>query len=520
MLSIRVRLLAFLIDLSLGHILFYCQPDFFSRLYPSFLVGENNMLFMLLIPTFIIRFYGTLLGGVSPGQWLCSLEVRPEGGRGRLLGGVRVFSEIAGIPLFFIFQWPLLWGRETLGERVSGTRLHLQPQASLPFQLLMVTIFGIISLLVPIFQYFIFSDQLDISFFRQGLNPTDFSKSATVNIYSSNRFGFQTRSILNEERFILLPDFEVIKIKNKKKIRPFLIIYDRHNKKMGQFKLDRKVDFLSILEKGRWGNPLFQHDYPLIGKLLNRDRQAYRRMPYLEKYDGNPLIDVKTQKEIEFFIEEVFSTKIPKIWFHLITRGPFVRGYWKVKESLLNLVPSEVQSKIFLFSFGDQKFLRFRQIYSMLEYPLRDTYMPIGTKNAMIFHIMWEDGSQKMNDIFLKKFFYSTKWYFDFDNVFSFPVDENRLTPFHIIDYFTLRNINENQRKALENHLIKFCYFVSKEAVLTGDRRLEALLLNIFDRYRFVAQTEYLGVRKEFILQLNAIQKALKLQEREFFERR
>ena len=520
MLSIRVRLLAFLIDLSLGHILFYINSDFFYQLNPSFLSQENHFiaaaLVMLLIPTFIIRFYGTLLGSLSPGQWLCSLSVSVRGVRARLLGAIRVFSEILTIPLFFIFQLPLLWGQKSLGERLSGTRLYCH-SVSASFQFLMVIVFMVVSLLLPMFQYFIFSDKLQVSFSRQELQPVSFQENRSANIYSSNRFNFQTRSILDEGRFILLPDFEVIKIKNRKKISPILIIYDSHNKKIGQLKLDRKFDLLSTLEKARWGNPLFRYNYPQINHLLESNRQNYERMQYLEKYDGNPLIPIKTQKEIEFFMGEVFGTNVSKMWIHLITKGPFVKGYWKVKKDFLDLVQWEVRPEVYLRSLGEQSFLHFNQVYSFLEYPLRDTYIPMGTNNGIIFHTMWEEGAEDAKEKFFKKFFYSAKWYFDFEGVFSFPTDGNRLTPFHIIDYFVEKDIGEGQRKILENYLLKFCHTVSRKSVVEKDRKLEALLLSIFDRYRFVAQTEYLGVRKEFVSQLNSIYRALKLRESDFF---
>ena len=476
---------------------------------------------MLLVPTFLVRFYGTLLLGVSPGQRLCSLEVVGGGIRARLLGAVRVSSEIVGIPLFFIFQFPLVWGQKSWGERISGTHIVLKSQVSLPVQLLMVTTFIVISLLIPLLKYFTFSERLEVSFFRQGVRIAGSSGNVPVNnIYSSNRFRFQTRSILNEDRFILLPDFELIKIRNKKKIKPFLIIYDRHNKKVGRFKIAGQIALLSILEKGGWGNPLFRYHYPMISKLLAQDRKNYARVPYLEKYDGNPLIDVRTQKEIEVFMVDALNTDFSKMWIHLITKGPFARGYWEVRRDLMGLIQREVRPEIFLFSLGDQRFLRFRQVYSILENPLRDIYIPIGTGNAMIFRSVWEEGASEMEEIFLKEFFYSTKWYFDFDNIFSFPVDGNRLTPFHIMDYFTEQSIDEDQRKTLEDYLLKFCYLVSKKVVEEKDNKLEALLLDIFDRYRFIARTEHVGVRKEFVARLKLIQKALKLQDDEFFQRR
>ena len=523
MLSIRVRLLAFLVDLSLGHLLFHYSPDFFSRILPSFLGDEGNpvvaLVVMLLIPTFIIRFYGTLLWGVSPGQWLCSLGVRPQGGRARLLGSVRVFSEIVGIPFFFIFQAPLLWGGESWGERLSGTRLFPRSPASMPVQLLTVSVLAVVSTLVPLLQYFIFSETLEMSFVRRGLGVAEPPRRGDSNIYSSNRFRFQTRSVLNEERFVLLPDFELIKIKTKKRIRPLLVVYDRQHKKVGRFKFTDKVDLLSILGKGRWGNPLFQFYYPKISQLVARDRRHYARMPYLEKYDGNPLIDVNTQKEIKLFIEDVLNTKFSKIGIHLISKGPFARGYREVKRDLLDLVRGDTRPEASLHSLGDQGFLRFRQVYSMLENPVRDAYVPLGTGNAVKLRIVWEDGTKEMEKIFLRDFFHNAKWYFDFDNIFSFPVDGNRLTPFHIIDYFIDQSIDEEQRKTLENYLLKFYRLVSKEAIERGDSTLETLLLDIFDRYRFVARTDHLGVRKGFVSRLDSLEKALKLQEFDFFER-
>ena len=524
MLSIRVRLLAFLMDLSLGHILFYAYSDFFSRFFPTFLLDEGHpvavVFAMLLIPTFTVRFYGALFWGVSPGQWLCCLGVQWKGIRSRLLGMVRVFLEIVAIPLFFIFQFPLLRGRESWGERISGAPLSVKSNPSLFVQLLMVATFAVFSLLIPLFQYFIFSENLELSFSHQRLSVADYFRSDSVNsIYSSNRFHFQARSILNEERFVLLPDFELIKIKNKKKIRPFLIIYDLDNRKVGQFKPGGKVDLLSILEKGRRGNPLFQHYYPKMNELLSQDRNNYKRVPYLDKYNGNPLIDIETQKEIEFFIGDILSTKFSRMGIHLITKGPFVRGYWEAKKDLLKLTPEEVRPEIFLLSLGDQRFLHFRQIYSRLENPVRNTYVPIGTGNAVAFHLIWEEGSGKTEKTFLKEFFYSTKWYFDFEKTFSFPVDDNSLTPFHIVDYFIDKNIDEEQRKILENYLLKFCYLVSKKAVERSDRKLEELLLNIFERYRFIAQIDHVGVRKQLLSGLALIQKRLKLQDDNFFKK-
>ena len=523
-LETRVRLSAFLLDMSLGHILFYCSPDTFYQLYPSLLVEESHpvgiVLVMLGIPTFLIRFYGALILGVSPGQWFCSLEAHPGGVKGRLLGAVRVFSEIIGIPFFFIFQLPLFLGGGSWGERISGTRLLLKKNPSISAQSLMVFFFVIISLLVPLVQYFLFSQHLNVSFTHRKIHPVKPAENIPASIYSSIRFRFQTQSKLNENRFLLLPDFELSKIGSKKKIKPFIVIYDRHKKKLGHFKFAGKIDLLSVWEKGKWGNPMFRHYYPLINDLLEQDRSRYARLTYLEKYDGKPLIDIETQGEIETFVGDVFKIDLSKFWIYLISKGPFVRGYWEVKKELLSLVGREVPMESTLLALGNQTFLRLRQSYPTLDWSVRDTYFPIGTANGIIFHSYWEKGAEESAEAYLKDFFYNTKWYFDFDNMFFFPANEGSLTPFHIVDYFTDQRVEEEQRKSLENYLLKLCHLASMEAVIKKDERLESILLNIFERYRFIAQTEYVGVRKPFVFRLNAIQRALKLQDDEFFKRR
>ena len=518
-----MRLSAFLLDLSLGHLLFYCNPDFFYRFFPLFLEGgllpAIEMLSMLLIPTFLIRFYGTLLLGVSPGQWLCFLGVRPQGWRARLLGAIRVCSEIVGIPLFFIFQFPLLRGGKTWGESISGTRLTLKSRMSLPVQLLLIAVFVLFSLVIPLGQYFIFSEELKVAFTRKNLHALNSTQDVPVNIYSSNRFRFQTRSRLDEKRFLILPDFEFVKINNKKKIKPFLIVYDRRTKKTGHLKISGQVDFLSILEKGKRGNPLFRYYYPKISQAIDKDRNHYARVPYSERYESKPLIDIETQKEIGVFLGDVLNTSFSKIGTHLITKGPFVRGYWESKRDLLDLVEKGVRPEVSLLFWGNQGFLHFRQMYSMLEWSLRDTYIPTGTVNGIRLNLIWEDGAQDIEKTFLKDFFHSTKWYFDFKDTFSFPMDEDRLTPFHVIDYFLEQNLDEAKRELLENYLLKFYFLISKEVVNNNDSTLESLLVDIFVRYNFVAQTDYIGVRKNFISRLNAIKKALKLHQDDFFNK-
>ena len=519
MLSIWVRFLAFLVDLSLGHILFHQNPDFFYWFLPDFLGEKVGVVVMLLIPTFVVRFYGTLLLGVSPGQWLCSLRVSLKWYRARLLGAVRVFLEIVGIPLFFLFQFPLALGRKSWGERLSGTRLLVKSQPFAVVQLLMVVLVVVISLLVPLFRYFVYSEGLTVDFFREKLNVSRSRQDVPSAIYSSNRFRFQTRSHVNEERFIILPSFEFIKIKNKRKIKPFFIVYDRQKQKMGHFKIDGNVDFLSILEKGTRGNPLFRYHYPKISQAIDRERGDFARMSYLEKYEGKPLLDIQTKKEIQNFVGDVFNIKYSKMWIYLITKGPFVRGYWEVKKELMSFIGKGVRPEVRLISLGDHSFLRLRQLYSRLDWPQRDVYIPTGTANGMVFRSLWEDGGQESEAIFLKDFFDKSKWYFDFDNIFLFPESKGRLTPFHVVDYFIEQDIDVNKRKSMEDYLLKFCFHISKYAVAKNDRKLESILLNIFDQYRFVAQTEYIGVRKDFTFQLNSIQRALKLQNDDFFQK-
>ena len=517
--------MAFLTDVSLGYLVFNLFPDFFSRAYKILNLGDtiathfgdfSGQVYFIFIPIFLVRVCSTLLLGVSFGQFFCGIRGEGRGFLTRLAGVGRVFLELITMPLF-ILELPPLWKKRTLGEVLTATRL-VSKGGGLLFRFVGFPILPIVAVLSPLLQSLTSSGMTKISFSHQNLdNALDLQRIAAERtmdthkkvLYSSNYFRMQTDAYLEDGRFILLPSIEVIKRKKQKKIKPFLTIYDTLENKVATLTIKRTLPFLSLLKKGENGNPIFKYYYPKLYKDLNKKLSHDKRISYEYHYGKEGLLSIDTRREISLLVGDALNIGSSNIWIHSITKGPFVRGYFDLRQALFSIVGAEVPPTIELISLGNRKFLRFHQEYPHQRFPVQESLVSIGTHNALVFEWLSEAESKKSREEFIKRFFARTQWYFDFKDIFPFPQNGEKFNIFHVMDYFLREDLLSGQRRPLENFIIEYYSKMVAAALETKNSKLQKILLVDLERYQMVVDIVELEISKSFLQQTYALQTKL-----------
>lgn len=543
-----LRLMGFLGDLCIGHAFFYYLSSFeeyealYSGIYkflglyfPSLKAYLSLSLISTLIMVFFvtqfIRFWGTLCFGVSIGQFLSGLRGKGQLVWKRVGGGARVLIETILGP-FLIFELAPWLGRKSFKEMLSFTEIiNKGGVRAFFFKTVGLPVFLLISLFSPLLQNLTLIDGLRVSFSKG--NSIKIAKGADFTrfkLYPSNRFRFKSFSSLAEGRFLILPSFEVSKIAGRKKISPYIRIYDKENKRIGIMKLGKKFSLLDIIRNGKNGNPLFAARYPELTKILKKSGKVYERQLYT-KGDGLPLINPLGIEEIEEFIKSSFELSFSKMFGHILQNGPFVKGYVEVRNTLLRHIRKGAIPEVDIVELGSSKsfthrFLRFRQSYE--EQPpngkgFLETFIPIGTNNSVLLEIGWDMDlpSALSRNKFFETFLNSCQWYFDFKNIFPFPKGESEMKPFHIVDYFTKRKQPVENVKILEEYIYHYYFDLGRVSLDENDEVLGNSLTSTLNRYYIVAKLmnkiDKDTYSKNFFEQIVELKKAINNKDRGYF---
>lgn len=504
------RLSALIIDLATGYALFYylnSYSDFKQYIrdfsgsmsgFTHFLNKDYDEFFPIMVIVYFItqflRFYGTLLLGVSFGQALMGIKGTSTFIWNRVGGGGRVFIETFFGPLLLL-DLPLFAGNISIKEKLSLTRL-VQTDGKIPrkFKFLLVPLFLCLSFFSPMLQNLTLIDGITVSFSKEKSeklsNQTNFD---SYKYYHSNRFKMSSFSSLKDGRFIILPSFQITKKGKKKKITPYFIIYDTKNNTNGYFKITGTVPLLDVMLEGSKGNPFFDKKYPELIKILTEKRTLYEKKDYLDKYNKRTLINKLAGDQIENLIQTSFELSYQSMAKHLLRNGPFIRGYVEVRNKLLSIVQKGPTPEVDIIQMGAHKFLRFQQKLPKDrpgQKPYLETLLPISTHNALLFEFGWDKSIQDAisRRDFRESFFGVVDWYFDYKNVFKYPSNIDDFKPVQILDYFTKSNLKYDEQLLLENYVNKYYSEISKTANIEKDDKLKELLISCINRLFLVAK--------------------------------
>jgi hypothetical protein len=538
------RSLAYLGDFAIGHMAHSYLLSFpamarvelsIQKSFDSLFLGvvNNQMaallttLGMVFIITQIQRFYATLILGVSFIEKMAGLYSLETWWWARIGGAARVVIETFTLP-FVIAELPSLFGKDPLKDRLTQTPLRAQYNSATSF-FKMVFIPGllIIGVSAPLLQNLTLIDGFKLSFKKvkeQKLKGgEDFNQFRT---YSSSRFHLKSFSALANQRFLLIPDVEILRNIRKRKIRPYFTIYDRKNGKVGSFKVTRHLAFLNIIYEAQKGNPLFSRFYPELALVVKEDRKSFEKRIYKKEYVNRLLMEPEAVKQLELLVQSSLELGLPNLISHILKEGPFLRGHVQLRQILLSFAYPGVELEIDMIRLGKVNFLRFQQSLGSLlpdELQQREILIPLGTHNALIFEYAWnkDKASVASRNAFRQTFLSTTEWYFDYKNFEPYPELEAEMTSLNLLDTLTKSKISQKEKELFEEFLYRKYYELARLAFKEKREGLKKFLLENLERVRMVLdireEKEIKVFSKVIINQMDELYNSIKSGDQSYF---
>ncbi|PIK15912.1 hypothetical protein [Halobacteriovorax sp. JY17] len=491
----------------------------------------SNICLIYLLTT-SLRFYSCLILGRSLSQMVVGIKARDGLLWSRIGGGLRCFLELL-IPMSLVDVAFLLRGQKTLKETISGTVLI--DKSNLFFRLatvaytLFILFFAIGS---PLLQNMTFVDGVNIAFSKVKLekidNRTDFSK---FKHYPSESFKMSSFSSIKDSHLIFIPSFEITREKNKKRIRPYLVIHDVERQVQGDLKLQRRFSLLKVIQIASKYDPLFDFYYPELSKVMKRPVDYYSIKKYDSSFGDNKLLNPIARKEIQELIQASFELSFKNLGHSIAKNGPFISGHIKVRNLLLSLVDSTVAPTVDLVKLGNYNFLRFKQSFEDIndgKRNYRESYIPIETLNSSVITMEWGTGMKEAlaRKDFKSKFLGASKWFFDYSSVFKISLDEDKFSAFTVLDHFSDNSLDAATREALEKYTFTYFYDLSASSMKEEDETLRNSLIASINR--LILLNNYARVKSKdkskevfsvkFSRLMSNLKNALKTKNKNFFE--
>jgi hypothetical protein len=475
---------------SIGHSLgFFHAPlervtDFFIGINVPF---GNMFPFLILIigTTWLFRLITVLYFGVSFSQMILGIKSNGNFHQNRFKGALRTLAEIPSLILFPLLDLPLILGKRTFKEFISKSELKNKKGVFLRGIVFLPTFIILVSL--ASFWEIPFTPTINTKFGLLGPRPQYDPKIKTKKFISSN-WGFETKSYLNQSKYILIPSYQIKKRGNKNRFIPELVIYDQKGKQVGLMRPQVNVPLMELIAKVKKYNPLFTIFYPRIAKELAKGKK-YSKVDYSFKSQNYSGFSRGLQKDIVLYVQNALELYPKRPLNYVLSNGPFFRSTLTFRKEILGhfgIWADEVKMQ----RLGDMTFLtgsieREKNVFG--QKGTVESYIPLGSGSGQRIYFSWPKGSGFKKD-FLTSFFSFAKWYPDFENVFRFPEEISNFSALTILDYYVSDLATLSQRELVQNYLIKYFSNLTKEARMLEDHLYQDVLVEAIDRLAYVAR--------------------------------
>lgn len=540
------RFLSFIADLALAYMAFYAllSSQVYAQKYRELTVFifktfelkevANGYILSQAIGTVVFvfglylafRFYVSLALGVSLSQWLVGLRGVGNKVWKRVGGGARVVLELILGPLL-IGEALLLFGKPSLKETLSHTQVEpVRNKWSLYLAWIWVPGLIVFSTVSPLFQGLTLMDGIVINPVKENLDLEDQGDFNSFKNYHSNRFKFRAFSSLGGERFLLLPNFEVVKEGTNKKIKPFLWLYDQKTQRDAYIKIENRFSLLRVVEKGQLGNPLFKKHFPHLAETLEKDKGEFIKKKYRKEYEAEKFLSSETRKDIEKLVKTSLALGSSKFFDHVFQFGPFYRGFVNVRNNLVEKAFQGIVPEVDFGKIGTHSFLRFKQLFDekiFRDKRMVETYIPIETNNSLAMRFYWGEDLQSAlsRKNFRESFLQSTTWYFDYFNIFPFPTSSEEVNSLTILDHFTKTDLSVAERSRLEEAIFRLYFKLGRKSVQVKDKKMQEILLSNLNRIylvsNFINDSKRNYYSQKFLVHLRDLRHALKNSEANYF---
>ncbi len=398
---------------------------------------------VILILNFIaFRVFFNLIIGLSLSQYIFGL--RADGGTiwKRVGGALRSLYEIPLLAFFPFTEMPILWGKRTLKEYFSQTKIKSK-NSKLNF-------FGIFIFLPFTFFLAIFSPLFEVAFTTTPEISTKVMSLTQKELrpetnYQISSVGLKTSSGLLKNRFVIIPSFKITKWGNENQYHPQYIVYDKVLKRNLTFYFEEGPNILNYIKSGQFLNPMFGFNFPELN--------------FLSDIGPNELLKSESE-EFGIFLENSLTFGPSNPFEYIFNNGIFIKGPLNLRAEILDKFP---RSKIEKIRLGDKTFLVFKELKNKR---VSETLLPLFLKKTFLLKINHSSDLDFRND-FLSAFFYFSKW--------ESP-DNNK--PY----FLTKTNLNP------ENFATETLLESAAEALALSDPLYLETVLEGLDNYIFVSQ--------------------------------
>lgn len=282
----------------------------------------------------------TFLFGCSLGLKLCGVSAGNGFVRNRVGG---IFREVLGIlflPLFWLVELPVLFGKRSFKELISLTRLELPSGWRFWPGLIIFLPLSVGALIVsPLFIGFEYSRPMAVK-------RTPQIKSEAQNYFRSTYLSLKiSQSTLGTQ---LIPRYETRAQGQSRVLNPYVSFYF-DDKQEYELRFSRKFSMASFLTQVSRADLMFSQYYPSLS-------QFTKELGILHKPLEGKSLSV-FQDEFVSYLERAFSLDIENVHEHVMAYGPFLYGYVNARELIKEISQLELITSFEIWRVNNLSFI-------------------------------------------------------------------------------------------------------------------------------------------------------------------
>lgn len=359
-----------------------------SQFITSLFSGESSLDFQfylsLLLLAALFRLVSSMVFGASAGQ--CLVGIRGSGHPlfKRLLSSLRFAFGALFLPLFWLFDFPTLFSKRSLKERLSFTRLVVPSSLKAAIS-------------VILFMPLLVLTMLSAPLFKGGLNGREipFTPMAKVELgnYDSSLLksysNYFSLGIPATDASYFLPLFKFSSRGGKKALAPSFILGTLgEGSNYATVKIVRRISLVDLFKDFSQGNPMAQMSYPKINSLVHDASNTNKNF----KDRAFPALGFanEVQKLLGWSMGLAEGGDILFIKNLMEENGPFIGAFLDFREKLIAIMGQELKS-VQLKQFGNA--IHIIGDFSNGKKTIK-RLLPLNKKQTQVYEISYEKGHE------------------------------------------------------------------------------------------------------------------------------
>ncbi len=409
----------------------------------------------------VVRVLGSLVFAVSPGEYLMGMRSFVPFILGRLISIPRNVLGFLLAP-FILFDLPCLFHQRTFKEVLTFSIIEIKSKTLVTLGIIFFFPFVLIlSFASPLFQGFEAREKVAVTKFEA---PENKAKEA---LSQKSRTQFYEFDVVFDESLYVYPYYELVQIKKKKRITPFINLYDREHESKATFSLYKKFSFRKLLIMATEMDPLFKFHFPVIHSFIHDISSVSKNFRNKRWSDATKQ---RLKDEIKKLTKQTFSLESKSVIDYMKMRGPFIKGAIEYRDAFYYMLQTEKINDIQFLNLGDFECMRL--IVDDSSQTLKHYIIPLNPNGGRIFKIEFETRNYVNN--FYEKYFYNLTWDIEKDPLLGKDLNEKKKKEFDelsLLDLVMTNRVSEANFTSIAKFIFKTYYARASEIIASNDEK-------------------------------------------------